>query len=133
VSSNATIAALAAACALGTAGCEATITPSAPVLAFEGGVVAPVTAVPPDIWVYPHVYYGGGYVYLVNGSWYQPTRSGWVVFRREPVELSRQRTRIYASPRVPRTPTYGYPPPASRPPPPPQEPYEYGRERTPNP
>jgi len=134
VPSNATIAALAAACALGAAGCEATITPAQPMVAYvEGALVAPVAAVPPDIWAYPHVFYGGTYVYLMNGSWYQPTRSGWVVFRREPVELSRERTRIYASRRIPRTPAYGYPPPARRPTPPLEEPNEYGRERTPNP
>jgi hypothetical protein len=132
VSSNATIAALAAACALGVAGCEATITPPRPVITIESEpLVAPVAVVPPDIWAYPRVWYAGTYVYLVNGSWYQPTRSGWMVFRREPVQLSRERTRIYASRPAPPPPGYAYPPPARRPPL--QEPTEFGRERTPNP
>ena len=132
MSSNATIAALAAACALAAAGCEATFTPPQPLVTIRGGVaVTPVAEVPPDIWDYPSVYYGGSYVYLVNGSWYQPTRSGWVLFRSEPLELARARTRIYASPRPSRTPAYGFPRPAPRAPP--EEPYEYGRERTPNP
>ncbi len=95
-----------------------------------GGLVAPVASVPPDIWSYPRVWYAGAWVYLVNGAWYQPTRSGWVVFRSEPVQLSRERTRIYASRRAP-APGYAYPPPARRPPL--QEPTEFGRERTPSP
>ena len=132
MSTNAIIAALAAACALGATGCEATFTPAEPVYAYaDGAIVAPVAAVPADIGAYPRIYYGGTYVYLVNGSWYEPTRSGWVVFRREPVVLARERARIYASPRVRPSPAYGYP--APRPAPPVQEPYEYNRERTPNP
>ncbi len=122
--------ALAAACAIGAAGCEATFTPVEPVVTVWGtGTVAPVTAVPTDIWGYPRVYYGGTYTYLVNGLWYQPTPRGWVVFRREPIELGRERTRIYAAPRrvVPRTPAYAYPRSAPTPP------VEYGRERTPGP
>jgi hypothetical protein len=116
------------ACSLGAAGCEATITP--PVVAFQADVVAPVAVVPPDIYAYPRVYFGGAWAYLVDGFWYQPTPRGWVVFRREPVELARERTRIYAAPRpiAPRTPAYGFPPPAPR-----RSPYEQGRERTPNP
>jgi len=96
-------------------------------------VVAPAAVVPMDVWSYPRVYYDGGYVYLVNGLWYQSTPRGWVVYRREPVELARQRTRIYAAPRggvLPRTPAYGYPPYRRQPR---EEPREYGRERTPLP
>jgi hypothetical protein len=123
VSSHATIAALATVCALGAAGCEATFTPAEP-------AVIAATVIPGDIWAYPHVYFGGTYVYLVDGSWYRPTPRGWVVYRREPVELSRERTRIYAAPGPParRAPGYGYPRPLPR-----REPYEYNRERTPNP
>lgn len=130
MSSHTTIAALAAACALAGAGCEATITPAAPAFAFEGSLVAPATIVPADVWAYPRVYFGGSYAYLVNGAWYQETPRGWVVYRREPVELFRARTRIYASPArpSPRQPAYGYPRPA-----PLEEPHEYGRSRTPQP
>ena len=138
MSSHATFAVLAAACALGAlgaTGCEATFTPVEPGFAVVGGgVVAPATLVPADVWTYPRVYFDGGYVYLVNGLWYQPTPRGWVVYRREPVELARQRTRIDAAPRsraLPRAPAYAYPPP--RRPPPREEPREYGRERTPLP
>jgi len=136
VSSHPTIAALAAVCALGAAGCSATFTPTEPVVAYSSGpAVVTATVVPDDIWAYPHVYFGGTYVYLVNGYWYQRTRRGWVVYRREPVELSRERTRIYASPglrtprgSVPSAPGYVYPRTYPR-----REPYEYNRERTPNP
>ncbi len=129
MSSHTTITALAFVASLGATGCEATFTPAEPVVASIGVDFAPVATVPPDIWGYPRVYYGNSYVYLVNGAWYRPTTRGWVVFRREPVELARQRTRIYASPRrpVPRTPAYGYPRPAPR-----REPSEWGRQRTPN-
>jgi hypothetical protein len=142
VSSNAIISAFAVACALGVAGCEATFTPAEPVVTYYGGgVLAPVSAVPPDIWAYPRVYYGGSYVYLMNGAWYQPTRSGWMVYRREPVELSRERTRFYATPGRAPGPVYrggggyyprGYPAyPAA--PVPRQAPVELNRERTPLP
>ena len=136
MSSHTTFAVLAAACAIGAAGCEATFTPAEPAVAvFGGGVIAPATAVPSDVWASPRVSFGGTDVYLVNGLWYQPTPRGWVVFRREPVELPRQRTRIYAAPRggvLPRSPAYGYPP-SRRPVAAARSPREYGRERTPLP
>ncbi len=128
--------AAAALSALAAAGCEATFTPAEPVVTYYGGAtLAPAPAVPVDIWAYPRVYYGGSYLYLVDGRWYQPTPSGWMTYRREPVELSRARTRIYASPGlnrrvVPRSPAYGYPRTNV---PPPQPPVEYDRERTINP
>jgi hypothetical protein len=130
---SATLAALATACTVGATACEATITPREGVLVY-GDIVARVSTVPRDIYRYPHVVFGGGYVYLVNGYWYQPTASGWVVFRREPAELARARVRIYASPQgpTPRRPELGYPPPAPRPPPL-EEPREFRRQRTPNP
>ena len=145
------IAALALAAALGATGCEATFTPANPVVPYRGGrLLAPAEVVPADIWAYPHVVFGGRPVYLVDGLWYAPTSRGWMIYRREPVELSRERTRIYASqpynfrlrinPRAnPRNPEYGYPgesaPPGSNAypgesaPPPPQPPVEYNRER----
>jgi hypothetical protein len=39
----------------------------------------------------PRVLYGGDWARLVEGRWYYPTKSGWVVFLEEPVELRRQR------------------------------------------
>jgi hypothetical protein len=130
VSRLATTIALAFVASLGAAGCEATFTPAQPVVASVGVDFAPVATVPPDIWTYPRVYYGDSYVYLVNGSWFRPTPRGWVTFRREPVELSRQRVRISASPRVRRTPAYAYP---RQRPIPLEEPREFDRRRTPNP
>ena len=120
------IAALTIAAALGAAGCEATFTPANPVVGLyaEGRLLAPAEVVPSDIWAYPHVYFGGSYVYLVDGLWYTPTSRGWMIYRREPDELSRERVRIYAarpyeynprvSPRanpriVPRNPYPAYP------------------------
>jgi len=134
VSTHATFAFLAAACVLGALGCEATFTPAEPVFSVSGGgLVVRAVEVPPDVLSYPRVSFDGGYVYLVNGLWYQPTPRGWVVYRREPVELARQRTRIYAAPRggvLPRAPAYGFPPERRQPR---EEPREYGRERTPLP
>lgn len=98
---------------IGTAGCEATFRPVSPGgwAYAEDDVLIRASVVPPDIWSYPRVFYGGTYVYLVDGVWYYPTSSGWMVFRREPLELSRERTRIAPREVAPRqrTPTYGYP------------------------
>jgi hypothetical protein len=108
---------IAAAAMIGAAGCEATWhTPGAVIRYDTGDYVVRADLVPPDIRVYPHYDYGGTTVYLVDGRWYYPSTGGWRIMRREPVELGRQRTRIYASPqyRRYRTPQYGYP----------EEPYE---------
>lgn len=100
--------ALAALAILGVAGCEATFRPTRVNAAFdEEDALVRAEVVPPDIWVYPRVAYGDSYAYLVGGVWYIPTRSGWMVLRREPVELSRERTRLDR--RAPRAPEYGYP------------------------
>jgi hypothetical protein len=138
VSSHATFTFLVAACALaafGATGCEATFTPGEPVFSVSGGgLVVRAVEVPPDVWSYPRVSFDGGYVYLVNGLWYQQTPRGWMVFRREPAELARQRVRFYAAPRggvLPRTPAYGFPPYRRQQPR--EAPREYGRERTPLP
>jgi hypothetical protein len=81
-------------------------------------------SVPPDIYAYPHVWYDGGYAYLVGERWYYPSRSGWVVLRAEPAPLHRYRAeyRIRGWPGYGRTypqaapPAYGpsYPRPAER-------------------
>jgi hypothetical protein len=129
---------LALAGALGASGCAATFTPAEPAVTYYGDVSLDyAAAVPPDIWAYPRVYYDGAWAYLVNGAWYVPTRQGWMFYRREPVELRRQRTRIYASPSTISPPPRGtyspaYPAyPREVRPPVRTEPYEYGRERTP--
>lgn len=47
----------------------------------------PATSVPSDIEFYGHVLYGGEDAYLVDGRWYRPAATGWVVFTEEPIEL----------------------------------------------
>ena len=112
MSTNCTLALLALfGLAGGVAGCEATF--RQPVAYYdEDAEVAPAAYVPQNIWEYPRVPYGGTYAYLVRGQWYYPTDRGWMVFRREPQELSRQRTRV-APPhwQQPESPPsyYGYP------------------------
>lgn len=93
--------------------------------------------VPPDIYAYPHVYYDGGYAYLVGDQWFYPYAGRWVVLRREPPALYRYRVgygrglyyggygghgyRGYyqpgvnlAPPAAPPAHYYGQPPPAER-------------------
>lgn len=78
----------------------------------------PAEIVPPAIEAYPHTYYRGSYAYLVGNHWYYPTQRGWMVFRQEPRELARYRTRIApAAPMRPHAlppPGYAYPPEAPR-------------------
>jgi hypothetical protein len=89
------------ACAVATvgAGCGAEVYPqpvavySAPV---EGEAVIYVDAPPPNIEVYPHAYYGGADVYLVEGRWYQRGPHGWGYYREEPAELARRRPDLQA-------------------------------------
>jgi hypothetical protein len=88
----------------------------------EGGVVydypvVQVEAAPMHIDTYPRVYYRGNYAYLVEGRWYYPTASGWVVFRQEPEVLSSYRVRYYRQypHRVNRRHEMGTPAPRQRP------------------
>jgi hypothetical protein len=65
-----------------------------------------VDTVPPNIGLYPHVWYGDRYVYLVGDRWFAPFGQRWVMLRGEPSQLYRYRA------------TYRPPPPAVfRPPP----------------
>jgi|GEM_PF-1506683 len=67
----------------------------------EPAYVEPVYyAPPPNIEVYPHTYYEGRVVYLVDGRWYTRHGSGWVYYRREPDYLQRERVRVVAAPRA---------------------------------
>jgi hypothetical protein len=79
--------------------------------------------VPVDIYAYPHVWYEGGYTYLVGDRWFYPTASGWVILRSEPAPLFRYRASLgwRGTPAYGRTirqaapPAYrGLPPPAER-------------------
>ncbi len=82
--------------------------------------------VPDDIYAYPHVWYDGGYAYLVGSRWYYPSSGGWVVLRGEPAPLYRYRAaygyrgvpvygRTYRQAAPPAPPVNrGYPPPAER-------------------
>jgi hypothetical protein len=82
--------------------------------------------VPDDIYAYPHVWYDGGYAYLVGTRWFYPSGGGWVVLRTEPAPLYRYRAsygyrgypgygRTFRQAAPPAPPAYrGYPPPAQR-------------------
>jgi hypothetical protein len=81
--------------------------------------------VPADIYAYPHVWYEGGYAYLVGDRWFYPSSSGWVVLRSEPAPLFRYRTfygargvpawgRAVRQPAPPAYPPFRGPPPAQR-------------------
>ena len=63
-------------------------------LAGLSGLIAAGCEVEPphDVTNYPHVWYDGRWVYLVDGTWYAPTIQGWIVLRDEPRELGRYRT-----------------------------------------
>jgi hypothetical protein len=86
-------------------GCAATVGAEGAVIYGYPTVYAEIG--PADLSVYPRVYYRGAYAYLIDGSWYYPTPRGWVIFREEPMELYRYRTR-YLPPRY-RAPTHRYP------------------------
>ena len=73
------------------AGCEATFTPG-PLTASWDVAAAAYVEPPHDVTNYPHVWYDGRWVYLVDGTWYAPTIQGWIVLREEPRELGRYRT-----------------------------------------
>lgn len=91
--------ALAGLTALATSGCEATFTPGPLTATWDTG--AEVYVEPPgDLSAYPHVWYDGRWVYLVQGAWYAPTTQGWIILRDEPRELGRYRT--YYEPGPPR-------------------------------
>jgi hypothetical protein len=81
--------------------------------------------VPDDIYAYPHVWYDGGYAYLVGSRWFYPSSGGWVVLRSEPAPLYRFRAtvgfrgtpvygRTYRQAAPPAAPVYRRPPPAQR-------------------
>ena len=74
--------ALALASALGTAAVGCSREPSSDVVA------EPTPSVPTDVVFYTHVLYGGDDAYLVDGQWYRPNATGWVVFTKEPLELA---------------------------------------------
>ena len=49
--------------------------------------VEPAEAVPRDVIFHAHVLYGGDSAYLIDGKWYCPGTSSWLVFTKEPLEL----------------------------------------------
>jgi hypothetical protein len=90
-------------------GCAATVSTAVPVWEVDGYAVAQAGTVPIQIETYPRVYYRDRWAYLVDGYWYYPSARGWVIFREEPRELARWRTRIYSEPQRYRQYEYGYP------------------------
>ena len=70
---------------LGTSGCVAHATTGAAVVVDEPEV--DVETVPVAIESYPRYYYGGDYVYLVDGRWYHHRHGHWVTYTVEPRPL----------------------------------------------
>jgi len=64
----------------------------------EPAYVEPVY-VPPNVEVYPHYYYEGQTVYLIDNHWYTRHGDRWVYYRSEPEPLRRHRVEVYAVPR----------------------------------
>lgn len=65
----------------------------------EPAYVEPVY-VPPNVEVYPHYYYEGQTVYLIDNRWYTRHGDRWVYYRSEPEPLRRHRVEVYAAPRA---------------------------------
>lgn len=63
--------------------------------------VVEVQTVPATIETYPHVVYQGRTTYLVDDRWYYRRGERWVVYQREPAELTRHRTTNRQPSRVP--------------------------------
>ena len=53
---------------------------------------------PPDIHLYPHVFYEGGEAYYANGRWYRHGPRGWGYYRQTPPDLERQRPFVQQAP-----------------------------------
>jgi len=64
-----------------------------------------LSSAPVDVALYPHTYYEGRTVYLVNDRWMYPDNNRWVYYRQEPPYLYQQRTYIRQAPPG----AYGYP------------------------
>jgi hypothetical protein len=104
----------AAAVAFGALGCAVHARTGAAVYAEEPVVDVETAAVPVDVYAYPHYYYHGRVVYLVEDRWYTQSPRGWVVYRSEPTQLRSYRTRYYETRRARRAPEYGTPRPHQR-------------------
>ncbi len=117
--------------ASGLSGCVAEVAP-APYVGGSATVYA--ATVPADIELYPHVWYDGGYAYLVGDHWYHSGPRGWVVLQTEPAPLYRYHsTWGYGRPVQPAPgaverqaapPAHYYPYYPPPPPAPPRPPYE---------
>jgi hypothetical protein len=78
--------------------------------AIDGYATVYTDAVPATIYSYPHVWYGGQYVYLVGDRWYAPYGHRWVALRGEPPALYQHRLSYHRRPYPPASrPYYGYP------------------------
>jgi hypothetical protein len=84
------VAALAGVAALGLGGCHADVRPRTAV-AVPAEPEVELVATPLEVETYPFVMYRGTRAYYVEGNWYYRGPRGWVVYRREPVELARYR------------------------------------------
>lgn len=83
--------------------------------ATTGADVEYETAAPAvDVEVYPHEYYEGHVVYLVNDHWYYRDGPRWVYYRREPQVLYQRRAVVRQAPVVRERTTVRRAPPAYR-------------------
>lgn len=62
------------------------------------GAVVTTDYVPARVEVYPHEYYDGHVVYLIDDHWYYHDGAHWVYYRQEPEVLVRRRTVIHQAP-----------------------------------
>src|SRR5262245_42683168 len=82
----------------------AVVTPGCYAEATTGAVVH-TEYVPAHVETYPHDYYEGHTVYLINDRWYYHDGSTWVYYRQEPEPLVRRRVVIRQAPTVVREQT----------------------------
>lgn len=81
--------------ALAAGGCYATAG------AYTEAEYVDVEVVPAHVDLYPHYYYEGRTVYLVDGRWYYRRGPRWVYYREEPRALYRHRVHVERAPRAP--------------------------------
>jgi len=76
-----------------------------------------LSSAPVNVAAYPHTYYQGRDVYLVNDRWMYQDRGRWVYYREEPPQLYKQRPYVQQAPPAYRpSPPRGPQGPASAPP-----------------
>jgi hypothetical protein len=99
---------------------------AAPPHSIDGHAVVAVDAAPVEIERYPRARWHGRWAYLVDGAWWYPTDTGWVIFRDVPAELRTEHPSVSSGPAgaaIPMQGPYGGgPPPILGPPETPSDP-----------